>query len=122
MPAAELVHARAHRLERRFHRKRRTDEGAAKLAHTLSSSIGGRQTAPVVTKMELGWGDVVLLCSDGLTRLVPDERIRERLRTMTSSRQVCEALLEDALDAGGSDNITIVVRRAVPHDDPAVGG
>ena len=49
---------------------RRTDAGAAKLAHTLSSSIGGRQTAPVVTKMDLGWGDVVLLCSDGLTRHV----------------------------------------------------
>jgi protein phosphatase len=50
-----------------------------------------------------------VLCSDGLTRHVPDERIKERLMTMTSSRQACEALLQDALDAGGGDNITIVV-------------
>ena len=56
---------------------------------------------------------MALLCSDGLTRHVSDDRIRERLRTMTSSRQVCEDLLKDALDDGGTDNITIVVRRAV---------
>lgn len=98
------------------------DTAGTRFERTLSSSIGGQQTAPVVSKFDLTWDTVVLLCSDGLTRLVPDERIRERLRTMTSSRQVCEALLEDALEAGGSDNITIVVRRAVPHDDPAVGG
>jgi serine/threonine protein phosphatase PrpC len=36
---------------------------------------------------------------------------------MTSAKQACEALLEDALAAGGEDNITIVVRRAVPHDE-----
>ena len=96
-------------------RHARADAAATKLAHTLSSSIGGRQTAPVVTRFDLAWGNVVLLCSDGLTRHVPDERIRERLRSMTSSRQACEELLQDALDGGGSDNITIVIRRAVPH-------
>jgi protein phosphatase len=97
---------------------RRTDEGAAKLAHTLSSSIGGRQTAPVVTRMDMGWGDVVLLCSDGLTRHVSDERIRHHLRAMQSSRQVCEDLVQEALEGGGSDNITVIVRRAVPKDPP----
>ncbi|HKU61757.1 MAG TPA: protein phosphatase 2C domain-containing protein [Gemmatimonadales bacterium] len=96
---------------------RPAETAGTKFERTLSSSIGGRQTAPVVSKFELTWDTVVLLCSDGLTRLVPDERIRERLRTMTSSKQVCEALLQDALDAGGNDNITVVVRRAVPHDE-----
>jgi serine/threonine protein phosphatase PrpC len=95
----------------------RADAGATKLAHTLSSSIGGRQTAPVVTRMDLAWGDVVLLCSDGLTRHVSDDRIRELLRSMTSSRQACEDLVREALEGGGSDNITVIVRRAVPKDD-----
>lgn len=94
----------------------RNDVAHTRLAHTLSSSIGGRQTAPVVTRLDLSWDTVVLLCSDGLTRHVSDERIRDRLRGMTSSRQVCEDLLRDALDDGGTDNITIVVRRAVPGD------
>ena len=95
---------------------RPAETAGTKFERTLSSSIGGSQTAPVVSKFDLTWDTAVLLCSDGLTRLVPDERIRERLRTMTSSRQACEALLEDALQAGGSDNITIVIRRAVPHE------
>ncbi len=55
----------------------------------------------------------MLLCSDGLTRHVSDDRIRERLRSMTSAKQVCEDLVQDALEGGGSDNITVVVRRAV---------
>jgi protein phosphatase len=99
----------------------RTDAGATKLAHTLSSSIGGRQTAPVVTRMDLAWGDAVLLCSDGLTRHVPDERIRHHLHSMTSSRQVCEDLVQEALDDGGSDNITVIVRRATPKEGEGDG-
>jgi protein phosphatase len=66
----------------------------------------------VVTRFEISWGTVVLLCSDGLTNHVSDERIRDQLRSMTSARQVCEDLVEEALDGGGSDNITVVVGRA----------
>ena len=80
-------------------------------AHVLSSAIGGRQTAPVVTRIDRMWDDVILLCSDGLTKHVSDDRIRERLITMRSSKQVCEDLLQDALDDGGSDNITVLVGR-----------
>jgi protein phosphatase len=87
-----------------------------RLARTLSSSLGGRQSDPVVTRLDMTWGTVVLLCSDGLTTHVPDDRIGERLRTMTSAKQVCEDLLRDALDGGGSDNITIIVGRALPRE------
>lgn len=80
-------------------------------AHVLSSAIGGSQTAPVVTRLEQGWDNAGLLCSDGLTKHVSDEQIGERLRTMTSARQVCKALLQDALDGGGTDNITVIVGR-----------
>jgi serine/threonine protein phosphatase PrpC len=66
--------------------------------------------------VDMTWGHVLLLCSDGLTRHVPDERIRDILRSMTSARQACETLLQDALDGGGTDNITIVVGRAVQAD------
>ena len=85
-----------------------------RLAHTLSSAIGGGNTEPVVTRRTSKWGNVALLCSDGLTRHVSDERIRERLRTMKSSRQVCEDLLKEALAGGGTDNITLIVARALP--------
>jgi serine/threonine protein phosphatase PrpC len=91
----------------------RTDAAAVRLSNTLSSAIGGKQTAPVVTGLDQEWGNVVLLCSDGLTRHVSDEQIRERLRSIVSAKQVCEDLLQDALDGGGSDNITVMVGRAV---------
>jgi protein phosphatase len=84
-----------------------------KLANVLSSAIGGQQTAPVVTRLDQHWDNVGLLCSDGLTKHVTDAQIAERLRTMTSSRQACEALLQDALDGGGTDNISVVVIRDV---------
>jgi protein phosphatase len=94
----------------------RADASSSRLAHTLSSSIGGRQTAPVVSRFEMAWGNVVLLCSDGLTKHVSDQRIGERLRSMTSAKQVCEDLLQDALEGGGSDNITIIVGRPLPSE------
>ena len=81
-------------------------------AHTLASSIGGRTTAPEVSTHEIEPGDVMLLCTDGLTKHVGDEQIAERLRNLESSEQACRALLEDALAGGGSDNVTVVVLRS----------
>lgn len=86
-------------------------------AHVLLSAIGGQQAAPVVTRITRDWGTVVLLCSDGLTKHVSDERIAERIEQMTSSQQLCEDLLQDALDRGGTDNITIIVGRTLKPAD-----
>ncbi len=99
----------------------RADASGSRLEHTLSSSIGGRQTAPVVTGLDMTWGHVVLLCSDGLTNHVSDERIRERLRSMTSAKQACDDLLQEALEGGGSDNITIIVGRALASENQRTG-
>jgi serine/threonine protein phosphatase PrpC len=93
----------------------RDDAKSTKWAHILSSAIGGPQAAPVVRKFGLQWGDVGLMCSDGLTRHVPDDQIRERLMTTKTAREGCEVLLEDALDAGGEDNITIIIGRTPPQ-------
>ncbi|HVH39924.1 MAG TPA: protein phosphatase 2C domain-containing protein [Gemmatimonadaceae bacterium] len=82
----------------------------------LSSAIGAEEALPVVTRLRADWGNVHLLCTDGLTKHVSDERIAECLGAMTSSRQACEQLLAEALEAGGTDNITIIVGRSVPRD------
>jgi protein phosphatase len=96
----------------------RTDAMSTRWAHVLASAIGGPDAAPVVTRLAQAWGDVGLLCSDGLTEHVSDERIQQRLTTMTSAKQACETLLQDALDGGGSDNVTILVGRSL-RKDPA---
>lgn len=89
---------------------------SSKWAGVLASSIGGSESEPVVTRVDSQWGYVHLICSDGLTKHVSDERIRERLMSMTSAKQACEDLLQDALDGGGSDNITLIVGRALKKD------
>ena len=92
----------------------RTRAEGSRWANVLSSAIGGQEAAPVVTRLVRKWGAVVLLCSDGLTKHVSDDRIRERIDSMTNARQLCEDLLQEALDDGGSDNVTIVVGRTLP--------
>lgn len=95
----------------------RTAAEESRWANVLSSAIGAGEAAPAVTRVVRDWGTVVLLCSDGLTKHVPDERIAERLGSLTSSREVAEQLLQDALDGGGTDNITIVVGRTIAPDE-----
>lgn len=95
---------------------KRTDAFRTRWANVLSSSIGGKQSAPVVTRLRHAAGNVHLMCSDGLTKHVPDARIREILAAMTSARQAAETLLQEALDGGGSDNITIIVGRVVRRE------
>jgi len=91
-----------------------TPEQAARspYAHVLSSSLGGATWQPEVTRTDLKWGDILLLCTDGLTKHVSDEKIRERLGALRTSEQVARGLLDDALDGGGSDNVTVLVSRA----------
>ena len=86
------------------------------MANILSSALGADTTAPVVKRLDSDWNNVHLLCSDGLTKHVSDERIAEVLGAMTSAKQACEQLLEEAMDAGGTDNITIVITRVVRKD------
>ena len=94
----------------------RTAAKRSQFANVLSSALGADEATPVVTRLQSEWHAVHLLCSDGLTKHVSDERLAERLAAMTSAKELCEQLLQDALDGGGTDNITIIVGRAVPKE------
>jgi protein phosphatase len=97
------------------------DEGVLKkeqlksspLNHVLASAIGASEAMPEVSRFDVRQrGTVVVVCTDGLTKHVSDAEIGERLGRMQSSEQVCQELLDLALQRGGSDNITLVVGRA----------
>jgi len=94
-----------------------TQAEASRWANVLSSSIGGKETTPVVTRIERDWGAVLLFCSDGLTKHVSDARIEELIVEMTGARQLAETLLYEALDDGGTDNITMIVGRTVRRQE-----
>ena len=82
-------------------------------SHVLASSIGGPETTPEVTRIDVTRrGCVILLCTDGLTKHVPDPEIASLLGAMQSAEQVCHALLDLALERGGTDNITVLAARA----------
>jgi protein phosphatase len=71
-------------------------------------------------------GDVFLICSDGLTTMLDDERIGRLLARATSLQAAVRALVDEANRAGGRDNITVVAFRvedaAAPQPEGAVPG
>ena len=79
--------------------------------HLLTNALGGSITDVQVDtdRLRLENGDRVLLCSDGLTDLVDDATITGILKGTTTSKQACERLVQQALDAGGRDNVTVIV-------------
>jgi protein phosphatase len=95
----------------------REDAAFKRWANVLSSAIGGPQAAPTVSKVPQSWSSIGMMCSDGLTRHVSDEKIKEVLSTLTSAKQGCERLLQYALDGGGEDIITVLIGRSIPKGD-----
>ncbi|MEU5984948.1 protein phosphatase 2C domain-containing protein [Streptomyces sp. NPDC047434] len=74
--------------------------------------VGNAELAPAVTLLPAVPGDRLLLCSDGLTDLVPYEEIARLLRE-PERESVAGGLVELALRAGGSDNVTVIVADVV---------
>lgn len=92
-----------------------TEEQAAKsrTAETLASAVGGSDMTPSVGLVDLEPGDSLMLCTDGLTKHVDEARIAEVLGGPNDARAMAEQLVADALAAGGSDNVSVIVARAV---------
>lgn len=84
------------------------------LRHILSRALGiGRAISPEVSHGQGSAGDLFLLCTDGLTGMIPDHDLEDYLRE--NGREGLDALADDlvrvANDRGGSDNITVVLLR-----------
>jgi PPM family protein phosphatase len=69
-------------------------------------------------------GDVFLICSDGLTTMVPEPQVEELLTSAASLEDAGHALIDAANAAGGRDNITVVLFRLedVGRGEPAAAG
>lgn len=83
------------------------------MRNIVTRALGNRADLQVeLTRTRLNPGDVVLLCSDGLNSMLGDEEIRETLaRHMDNPEAACQALVAQANQHGGEDNITVVVLR-----------
>jgi serine/threonine protein phosphatase PrpC len=77
----------------------------------LASALGGREATPMTASTDIRWDDVMLLCTDGLTKHVSNEEIEAELRQIRSAQQSCRTLVQLALERGGTDNVTVVIGR-----------
>ena len=76
----------------------------------ITRALGTDEQVEVdLLRIRLQKGDVFLLCSDGLTGPVSDREIAEILNSRMKRENKLQALVEKALDAGGHDNITVLI-------------
>jgi len=81
--------------------------------HVLTSALATRGAFVQVElkRSRLEDGDQLLLCSDGLTEMIADEAIARVLAAPGPSAEACQRLVDLALEAGGKDNVTVVLGR-----------
>jgi protein phosphatase len=97
-----------------------TEEEAETFEHNniILQALGTSDTVQVdLTYAEMRRGDILLLCSDGLSGMVRFEDIRELLKSGAEPLEICKALTERANQAGGHDNITVII---VQFDGPGL--
>lgn len=80
------------------------------LSGRISRFLDGRPDgrSPDLTVRELRPGDRFLLCSDGLSSVVPDNLIRDALRSSSGPELAADRLITLAIDHGAPDNITVI--------------
>ncbi|MCU0680655.1 MAG: Stp1/IreP family PP2C-type Ser/Thr phosphatase [Polyangiaceae bacterium] len=102
-----------------------TEEEAETFEHNniILQALGTSDTVQVdLTFVELQRGDVLLLCSDGLSGMVRHEEMRDVLRAYEDPFEACQVLTDRANQAGGHDNITCIVARFEGETLRAPGG
>ena len=89
--------------------------------HVLTRAMGvGPTIKSDVFPYDLIQGDLLLLCSDGLTKMLTDERILQAALPHRHHPPLCtEALITAALEAGGIDNVTVVACTSTESVDQA---
>jgi PPM family protein phosphatase len=81
--------------------------------HVLSRCLGREDLSQVDVKpLDVKLGDRLLLCSDGLTEELVDQKIAECLHNIPMLEKASLSLIEAAKDQGGHDNITVVIVEA----------
>lgn len=86
---------------------------AAEFRNVLTSHLGGERDDLRVDEreFEIRDGDVLLLCTDGLTDMAPAPAIAGVLARTTDPHEACQALVDLALEHGGRDNVTVLIGR-----------
>jgi serine/threonine protein phosphatase PrpC len=88
------------------------------LKNVVTRALGGESEVVVdVREVQVQPGDLYLLCSDGLTGMLSDADIRDRLGSGRSLHEICRTLVNEANARGGLDNVTVVLLAVEDGDD-----
>jgi protein phosphatase len=89
------------------------DSTRASMKHVLTKALGSRDDVDFeMATQDLIDGDIVLLCSDGLSNMLTDRRILEIVSAHGADVQrACDELMAAANDEGGRDNISVILLR-----------
>jgi serine/threonine protein phosphatase PrpC len=80
------------------------------LKNVVTRALGGESDVLVdVREVQVQPGDIYLLCSDGLTGMLSDSEIRDRMASGRSLHEICRSLVNEANARGGLDNVTVVL-------------
>jgi serine/threonine protein phosphatase PrpC len=92
------------------------DVARHRFRHVITNVVGGNDAGVNVEAhaLEVEAGDRLLICSDGLTEMVPNDAIAAALRDEPDPEPACRKLLAQANEAGGRDNITLLIVRFDP--------
>ena len=91
------------------------EEAAMHPARGLTHFVGMEgEPLPETRLLEIHPGDRLLLCSDGLTTLVGDQQLSSIMRHAGPPEITCVRLIQAANEAGGTDNITVIVTDVHP--------
>ena len=86
------------------------EAGRSPMRNVITRALGTQSSVtPDVFDLDAEPGDLFLLCTDGLTREVPDSGIEELLSAEGDLETLCKRLVDAAIRAGGSDNITCLL-------------
>ncbi|QDT02417.1 Serine/threonine phosphatase stp [Rubripirellula lacrimiformis] len=97
------------------------DEAKSKWSNVLWNVLGGRVNGDLIAEVhrfDLKPGDAIVLCSDGLHRYVDADQLATIVNESESPEVACQRLIQIALDAGGEDNVTVIVSSPL-RDDPS---
>jgi protein phosphatase len=85
-----------------------------KFRHLLLNSLGGDldNVTAQIHHLEIESGDKLLLCTDGLSGMVAADEIASILQQSATPQSTCDMLVTAALNAGGKDNVTVVLAAA----------
>ncbi|OYP31037.1 PP2C family protein-serine/threonine phosphatase [Rhodopirellula sp. MGV] len=95
------------------------DEATSRWSNVLWNVLGGhgeREILAEVHRVDLHPHDSILLCSDGLYRYLDNHKLGQLVSQQSDASLLCRELIDLANDAGGEDNITVVVAHPKPTD------